>query len=184
MLFALLAAAHAATCNPTVFSVDAEEGLYDGAIYLDNDGALRVHRGAGCASWEIATDCPRLVYDEHGEPLVLEGDSGSVGVRFDVTLDAPASTEVWVNYATRDLTASAGSDYGATSGTLIFPVGDTIQTVVVPVYGDTVIEGDEQFALQLSLPSGAQIADDEAVGEIAEDDVWYYNGVAFPDYIP
>src|SRR5262249_42084386 len=56
---------------------------------------------------------------------VTEGNSGTTGAVFAVSLSAPSSSPVTVQYATADGTASAGSDYQATSGTLTFAPGET-----------------------------------------------------------
>src|SRR5206468_2091058 len=48
----------------------------------------------------------------------VEGDSGTQGASFTVLLSAASGRPVTVNYATADGTATAGSDYAATAGTL------------------------------------------------------------------
>ena len=93
-----------------------------------------------------------------------EGDDATLD--FLVTLDPAASTEVTVDYATQDGTATASSDYTATSGTLAFAAGDTTKTVSVPIQADTDEDGGETFKLLLSNASGAEIADAEATGTI------------------
>lgn len=59
-----------------------------------------------------------------------------------------------VSYATEDGTATAGTDYIATVGTLTFAPGETSKTINVPVINDNVLEGDETFSFVLSNPSG------------------------------
>jgi hypothetical protein len=62
---------------------------------------------------------------------------------------------VGVSYATSDNTATAGSDYTATSGTLSW--GDGIggaQTFTVAITSDTDVEDDETVTLSLSSPTG------------------------------
>jgi hypothetical protein len=59
-----------------------------------------------------------------------------------------------VAYATADGTATAGSDYTATSGTLTFADGETTKTVQVPLLADTADEADETLTLTLSAPGG------------------------------
>src|ERR1019366_2735221 len=46
--------------------------------------------------------------------------------------------------------AHAGSDYGATSGTLRFARGERSQFITVPLYRDNVAEGPETFEVQLT----------------------------------
>ena len=77
-----------------------------------------------------------------------EGEDPSLD--FVVTLAPAAAWTVRVDYATRDGTARAGSDYTATSGTLTFQAGDTAKTVSVPVTDDAVQDTPETLTLRLS----------------------------------
>jgi hypothetical protein len=74
-----------------------------------------------------------------------------------VTRTGDRSSAVTVNFATSDNTATAGSDYVATSGILSFAPGDIVQTFVVPITDDSVGEGDESFTVTLSAPTGGAI---------------------------
>ena len=66
---------------------------------------------------------------------------------------------VTVDYATADGTATAGTDYTATSGTLSFAPGQTVRTVVVPITNDTAREQTESFRVTLATPLNATIGD-------------------------
>jgi choice-of-anchor B domain-containing protein len=62
---------------------------------------------------------------------------------------------VSIQYSTSDGTATAGSDYTATSGTLTWAAGDTTErTFTVPVANDAVSEGNEGFVVTISNPGG------------------------------
>ena len=89
---------------------------------------------------------------------------------FAVTLDRATSAAVSVDYATSDGTATAGSDYTATSGTLTFAAGETSKTVSVAVLDDAHDEGSETLTLTLSNPSGAYSKDGTATGTIENSD--------------
>ena len=89
---------------------------------------------------------------------------------FAVTLSRAASGTVAVAYTTADGSATAGADYTRTSGTLTFTPGETAKTVAVPVLDDAHDEGEETFILRLSNPSGAVVADGEAIGTIENSD--------------
>ena len=89
---------------------------------------------------------------------------------FTVTLSRAVSGSVTVDYATADGTATAGEDYTARSGTLIFAPGRTRKTVSVAVLDDAIDEGEEILTLTLSDASGALIADDTATGTIENSD--------------
>jgi hypothetical protein len=99
-----------------------------------------------------------------------EGNSGTKNADFTVTLSSPAISTVTVSYGTSDGTATAPGDYTAGSGTVTFSAGDTSKTISVAVVGDTVPEPNETFSVDLSLPSGATIADGHGVGTIVDDD--------------
>ncbi|MHB8524153.1 MAG: Calx-beta domain-containing protein [Limisphaerales bacterium] len=59
-----------------------------------------------------------------------------------------------VDYATHDGTATAGLDYLTQSGTLTFGVGETNQTINVPILDDQLIEANETILVALSNPTG------------------------------
>ena len=91
-------------------------------------------------------------------------------IDFTVSLSRATRAAVTVAYATADGTATAGSDYTATSGTLTFAAGETEQTVLVPVLDDAHDEGEETLTLRLTAATGAVIADGEATGTIKNTD--------------
>jgi len=99
-----------------------------------------------------------------------EGNSGTTAFTFTVTLSAVSASTVTVNFATADGTASAGSDYAATSGVLTFAPGVTTQTVTVNVTGDTTPEANETFFVNLSGAANATIATAQGTGTIVNDD--------------
>ena len=93
-----------------------------------------------------------------------EGEDATLD--FLVRLDGNPGSDVTVDYGTRDGTATAGSDYTETSGTLTFEPGEDEKTVSVPIADDDVEDDGETFTLMLSNASGAGLADNEAVGTI------------------
>ncbi|MBX7185677.1 MAG: hypothetical protein K1Y01_11080 [Vicinamibacteria bacterium] len=116
----------------------------------------------------LADDGNRLTINDR---TTKEGNSGTKNVTFTVTLTPSVSSTVTVDYATADGTASAGSDYQSTSGTLTFASGETSKQVVVVVNGDSVQEAYERFYVQLSNASAnAVVADDSGQGTITNED--------------
>ncbi len=99
-----------------------------------------------------------------------EGDSGATEFVFTVTLDNPLGAAVSVDFASADGSAEAPGDYTATSGTLSFSGNITTRTIAVVVAGDTTLESDEGFLVNLSNASGAVIADAQGIGTILNDD--------------
>ncbi|MCP9787052.1 ELWxxDGT repeat protein, partial [Cyanobium sp. N5-Cardenillas] len=104
---------------------------------------------------------------------IVEGDSGTSLAVFTVTLSNAVAGGASVAYATANGTASAGSDYVSTAGSLNFAgtAGET-QTVSVTINGDTDVEPNESFFLNLSAPTnGVTLADGQGLGTISNDDV-------------
>ena len=96
-----------------------------------------------------------------------EGDApGTTDFVFTVTLDGPVQDGVAVDYATTNGTATAGSDYVATSGTLTFDGSmSATQTVTVTVVGDDVVEDDETFMVVLTNVSHPDVTLADAIGD-------------------
>ncbi|MEZ6121772.1 MAG: Calx-beta domain-containing protein [Planctomycetaceae bacterium] len=79
-----------------------------------------------------------------------EGNSGITTFTFDVTLDAAAANDVTFDFATVADTATEGSDFTAATGSGTITAGSTSTTITVDVTGDTTVELDEQFFVDLS----------------------------------
>ncbi len=101
-----------------------------------------------------------------------EGNAGTSAFTFTVTLAPASASTVTVNYATANSSAAAGSDYTTTSGTLTFSPGQTSKPVPVTVTGDTALEANEVFVVNLSSAVGATIIDPDfrGIGTILNDD--------------
>jgi uncharacterized protein len=99
-----------------------------------------------------------------------EGNAGTTNFVFNVTLAGTTSQTVTVNYTTLDSSANAGSDYTLTAGTLTFAPGTLVQQITVPVAGDTTVENNETFFVNLSGATNATVADAQGLGTINNDD--------------
>lgn len=126
----------------------------------------------GFGTVTIVEDEPRVSISDVYE---MEG-CGCGGVTtplvFTVSLETAYDLPVTVNYATADNTATAFSgDYQAASGALTFAPGETSKTITVDVFGDTVVEFDETFLVNLDgLSLAGSITDGQATGWIGDDD--------------
>jgi hypothetical protein len=100
---------------------------------------------------------------------VTEGNNGTVNAIFTVSLSAVSGQDVTFDYATANGTATAGQDYAAASGMLTIPAGQPGTTTTVVVNGDTLVEGNERFFVNLSNPINATISDGQGVGTIISD---------------
>ena len=105
-----------------------------------------------------------------GDVSVTEGNSGFTGTTFTVSLSAPSTLQVTVNYATANGTATAGSDYVAGTGLVTFPPGTTQRTIAVVVNGDPLNEANETFFVNLSNPVNSTLNKSQGIGTIVNDD--------------
>jgi hypothetical protein len=100
----------------------------------------------------------------------VEGNSGTHNALFTVTLDAPISQNVTVNYSTANGTGTAGSDYQGATGTVSIPAGQITTTIPVTVFGNTVDQINRTFFVNLSNPVNASVGRGQGVGTIIDDD--------------
>jgi chitinase len=143
-------------------------GEPDEAFSVDLGGAAGALVTSGHATATIYDDEPRVSI---GYAQVTEGNAGTKVLTFAVTLSAAYDQEVRVAYATADGSATAGTDYQAASGTLVFAPGQTAATISVVVYGDRVAEWDESLLVLLGAPTAnAVIASGTGYGTITDDE--------------
>jgi fibronectin-binding autotransporter adhesin len=101
---------------------------------------------------------------------VTEGNAGTTVLNFTVSLTAPNKDPVTVNFATSPGTATPGTDYVASSGTLTIPSNVLSAQIPITINGDTLFENDETINLTLSAPVGATLSAATAVGTIIDDE--------------
>ncbi|MDQ4120908.1 MAG: hypothetical protein M3209_05635 [Acidobacteriota bacterium] len=101
-----------------------------------------------------------------------EGNNGTKPFTFDVTLSEASGLPVSVKWQTSGnySTATAGIDYTAGTGTLNFAPGETLKQITVQVNGDTDVETNETFRIELYGAVNATFADSQAIGGIHDDD--------------
>ncbi len=108
-------------------------------------------------------DLPALSVND----VTVDEDVGTL--TFIVSLDQAPVAPVAVDYATSSGTATQGTDFVGTSGSLLFALGETSQTITVNITNDPLFEQSEQFNVTLSNESGATIADGVGSGTIIDD---------------
>jgi hypothetical protein len=141
----------------------------DETVVIQLSNATNAPIGRSQREGAIANDdAPPVVSVADG--AVAEGDGGTATLRFTLTITPMSGADATVHYGTADDTATTGSDYVATSGTVTIPAGSISATVDVTVEGDTTFEPDEDLLLDLSAPTDATIGDGTARGTIGNDD--------------
>ena len=143
---------------------DLERGL----IILDTSAA-------------IPSDLPPFLVVEHA--TVFEGDSGTTNAVFQARLSRSSDAIVSVDFATTDGSAQAGADYETMSGTLVFPPGQTRQSISIVVNGNMADEIDEYFTIHFANPTNLLLAAQQAVGTIV-DNIQPPPGFTSPAFTP
>ncbi|QHD82652.1 M10 family metallopeptidase C-terminal domain-containing protein [Trichormus variabilis] len=92
-----------------------------------------------------------------GSQTIVEGSTSPQNVTYTVTLSQASSQIITVQYATANGTATAGSDYTSTTGTLTFNPGETSKVINIPILNDSVNEANETFTLRLTSPTNATL---------------------------
>jgi Ca2+-binding RTX toxin-like protein len=100
-----------------------------------------------------------------------EGTGNTTVMQFVVGLSSAALVPVSVDFTTVNGSATAGSDYLATSGTLVFQPGEVSRTIDVTILGDQVAEANETFFIVLSNVQGAFLGNGLSSATIVNDDV-------------
>lgn len=112
-------------------------------------------------------DGPSITIDNAA--TIDEGNSGTKAQTFTVHLSAASTNTITVDYATAN--GSAGpADFTAASGTLTFSPGQTSKSITVLVKGDTTVEPNETYKVNLSHPTFAVLGDSQSVAYIRNDD--------------
>jgi sugar lactone lactonase YvrE len=149
----------------------------DGRLYVADWGTSSIERfdsqgdfiddvvtpGAGSASSLLPFG---MVFNTQGA-LLVSNDTGNSLVQYNsgvvVTLSAASPSPVTVQYATSDGTALAGTDYTAQTGTVTFAPGQTSRLIPLVTLYDATPPANDSFNVSLSNPSGATIANGNAV---------------------
>ncbi len=156
------------TINIPIQPDNLVEGNETFTVTLSNPLNATIAQGVGTVTILDDDAAPPTI--SIGDVTKLEGNTGTTAFEFTVSLSATAAGQVTVDYSTVPGTASAGVDYTAATGTVTFAAGEVTKTISIAVTGDTDIEEAETFAVLLSNPVGATIADNTATGTITNDD--------------
>ncbi|HEX2912716.1 MAG TPA: Calx-beta domain-containing protein [Chloroflexia bacterium] len=159
-----------------------DDNLYEGNETLQ----LSIGEVGGSAGAQVGTSgsTTLTIVDNDGVPgikmlsnKIVEGNSGQTVSKLRAVLTNPSVFPITVNYSTTQVngTATAGQDYVAASGSLVFDPGSVSRSDFITINGDTDVEPDETFEVVLSNPTNATLLLDRAAQTIVNDDTLRLN---------
>ncbi|MEO8195622.1 MAG: Calx-beta domain-containing protein, partial [Thermoanaerobaculia bacterium] len=148
-------------------------GLVGGAGFATTPGTFQETNPGGDAGFVMVMDPVTRV--SIGDASGNEGNSGTHDLAFEVRLNGMPLDNVTYSIATQNGTATQPADYtqrSATCTNCFTPLGPSSRVENVVIVGDTVVEPNETFLLNLtSVSANAVIGDGSGTGTIVNDDV-------------
>ena len=134
----------------------------DTIVENDETVALTLAAGTGYTIGTTTAVTGTIVNDDvvinlSPNQTIVEGNTNPQNVTYTVTLSRSDTRVITVNYATANVTATAGLDYTTTTGTLTFNSGVTSQSINIPILNDSINEANETFTLTLTSPTNANL---------------------------
>ena len=168
------------TTTLTISTVDDDVFEADGTIEVTILPAPAIPLVGGHGYEATSPGSARVTVEDNDPPTVAISDASASEdagtMQFTVSVPA-AYGRLTVDWETSDGSgddaATAGSDYEAASGQVVFNDGETERTISVNITDDSDEEGNETFTLTLKNPVGLLLpADATATGTILDDDVF------------
>jgi uncharacterized repeat protein (TIGR01451 family) len=161
----------AKTLSVPIIGDTLDEGDETFTVQLSNPVNASILRGAAIGT---------IVDDDHGGPpipfasidnvTVNEGNSGLTLATFTLRLSISSTTLTRVRFETRDVTATANSDYLPVSNEIAFQPGETVKSFTIAIIGDLVFEPDETFNVIITGADNATFPVAPATCTIVNDD--------------
>ncbi len=145
------------------------EAFETAKVILNTSGALDTLGSQSTATLTIEDNDP-LPTVSIRDVQVIEGNSGTTDAIFSVTISSPSERQISVVYSTANGSASSGSDYVASTSSLIFSPLETSKHVMITVNGDLENEQEEDFFVNLISATNATRVRSQAKGTILNDD--------------
>ena len=118
-------------------------------------GTTRATSNPGEALFDnfLVSPSPRVQF----ETSAFSARESDGAARVNVVRTGSDESPLSVSYSTGGGTATAGSDYAAVSGTLLFARGERLKSFTIPLFNDDLTEGSETVGVTLSNPSGGRL---------------------------
>ncbi len=143
------------------------------SIELHNPQNAKLDENKSSAIGTIINDDKEIFVSIAGDANITEGDSGTQPLDFKILLSDPAPIGgVIVQVQPHNITALEGEDYSRNISSIYFAQGEKEKTISFSINGDTKVEDDEQFSIELLSPQNASLDENNktAIGTIINDD--------------
>ncbi len=154
-----------------IYQVDPNTGTLISSAILGGDDDVE---GLSCNGTQIAIEKPSISIASN--PSVIEGNSGTKEMVFDIILSKPATEDITFKYQLSDITANRGVDYseGTIPSTQIITIPKDANGTAISVFinGDDIVENNETFKFELTNIENAifDATSTVAIGTIINDD--------------
>ncbi|OEJ67243.1 Calx-beta domain-containing protein [Magnetovibrio blakemorei] len=141
-------------------------------VTIANPTGTGVHTlGTTAVDATIANDDDTLAITASSLSAV-EGDSGTSALTFTVTRTGSLAGTSTTGWRIKAGSGTDAADFVATSGTVTFGDGEASKVVTLALRGDTTVESNENFTVELYNPgAGSVITGAEASGTITDNDI-------------
>ena len=132
-------------------------------VELHNPSGATISRRRVRITIAVDPDNPDLPSFSITPTLAVAEAAGTVAVSVVHNAFPSDVADITIGYQMAGVTATAGVDFTASSGTLTFPKGSrTTRTINVPILEDDLGEEDETFEVRFETPSAGEIVQDPA----------------------
>lgn len=138
------------------------------SLILDSPNPANVVIANSPATLVILDNDPEPTVNFKSDKYTVDESAGKVTL--EVELSAVSGRQVTVVYETGGGTATPGVDYEPAMGTLIFEIGQTVQSFEVMLIDDAIPDTPETFNVGLSDPDGATLGSPTAAEVTITDD--------------
>lgn len=142
----------AVTVTVPILKDSIQEGSESFSLVVSNLTGATSFQNAGVATI-VANDKPSQgVVLVQADDVVVSESNGFA--EFVISLNAPSTKNIAVNYSLFPATAGTLDYDSVNTQQVVFFAGETVKTVRIPLFQDTLQETNEAFYIQLSQPSG------------------------------
>jgi hypothetical protein len=149
----------------------------NGDTFVEGNETVRANLSAVTGATVLDSQGLGTILNDDGPTLSIanvsttEGNAGTKLLTFTVSLSQVAGVPVTFDIASSNGSATAGTDFDAVALTgQSIAAGQLTKTIDVTIKGDTTVEGNETFAMNLANSVGASIMVARSVGTITNDD--------------